>query len=641
MLKESLKTWNVTVFGNVHQFVRQAEQNLHDIQNQIQLTNPIDTLLNQEKMAQCELDTALERQECFWQEKARLSWHLDGDRNASWHLDAEGKGKINNHIVNYFMNLFCTNPLLKDQLLVEDVIPHLVGEHINDMLTMLPSHEEIRKVVFNLNKDSAPGPDGFGAFFFQTYWDVVHKEVIDAVLQFFISGWLLPNYNANTLILITKSPNADAIEQFRPIAMANFKFKVISKIIADRLAQILPSLVSNNQKGFIQGRNIKDCVFLASEAINLLHKKTYAGNIALKIDITKAFDTLDWKFLLKVLNCFGFNSTFCKWIETILSSNTLSISINGAQHGYFHCSRGVRQGDPLSPLLFCLAEEALSRGISKLVDEEKVKLISGSRNMQVPSHSFYADDIMVYCKGNLESLEALRDLFTKYANSAGQVMSCRKSTIFAGGISSARLQNIINLFGFSVGSFPFNYLGVPIFKGRPKTCYLQPIADKVKSKLSAWKASLLSIAGRIQLVKSMVTGMLTHTRAIYSWPISLLKDLEKCIKKIIWSGDTTKRKLVTVAWKKICSPYEEGGLGILSLICLNEAFNLKLCWDMLNSDEDWAILLKSRAIRRNKPIKHHIFSSTWTNIKAEYLVIVENSSWLIGNGKSINFWQDN
>jgi len=128
-----------------------------------------------------------------------------------------------------------------------------------------------------------------------------------------------------------------------------------------------------------------------------MHKKSYAGNIALKIDIHKAFDTLNWNFLLKVLTCFGFNNTFVNWISSILSSATHSISINGAQHGYFSCSRGVRQGDPLSPLLFCIAEEVLIRGILKLVEDGKVNLITGSRHSQVPSHCFYADDIMIYC----------------------------------------------------------------------------------------------------------------------------------------------------------------------------------------------------------------------------------------------------
>jgi hypothetical protein len=159
--------------------------------------------------------------------------------------------------------------------------------------------------------------------------------------------------------------------------------------------------------------------------------------------------------------------------------------VNGTQNGYFKCTIGVRQGDPLSPLLFCLAEEVLSRGISKLVEEGKVKLISGSRNSTIPSHCFYADDIMIYCKGNFDGLQALQHLFTRYADSAGQVISARKSTIYAGGISQNRLQNIVNLLGFEIGTLPFNYLGVPIFRGKPKTIHLQPIADKVKAKLAA------------------------------------------------------------------------------------------------------------------------------------------------------------
>ncbi|MCH96418.1 RNA-directed DNA polymerase (Reverse transcriptase) [Trifolium medium] len=195
-------------------------------------------------------------------------------------------------------------------------------------------------------------------------------------MQFFISGWIMPSFNSNTIILIPKSSNADSIDQFRPIALANFKFKIISKVLADRLATIMPNIISKEQRGFIEGRNIRDCVCLTSEAINLLHKKAFGGNVAMKIDISKAFDTLEWSFLLKVLKQFGFSNIFCNWIETILASAYLSISINGSQHGYFNCKRGVRQGDPLSPLLFCLAEEVLSRGIAKLVSEVVKSLAS-------------------------------------------------------------------------------------------------------------------------------------------------------------------------------------------------------------------------------------------------------------------------
>ena len=243
------------------------------------------------------------------------------------------------------------------------------------MLTMLPTPEEIHRAVFSLNKDGAPGPDGFGTTCFQTYWDIVKSDVEQAVLQFFTSGWIMPNFNSNTVVLIPKIPNADNMNQFRPIAMANFKFKILSKILADRLSQIMPALISKEQRGFIQGRNIKDCILTASEAINLIDSKSFGGNIALKVDIAKAFDTLEWSFLLKVLNSFGFNNQFCDWINAILGSAYLSISVNGSQHGYFQCTRGVRQGDPLSPLLFYLAEEVLSRGISKLVENGDLELM--------------------------------------------------------------------------------------------------------------------------------------------------------------------------------------------------------------------------------------------------------------------------
>jgi hypothetical protein len=129
------------------------------------------------------------------------------------------------------------------------------------------------------------------------------------------------------LILIPKIPSANSIDQFRLIAMANFKFKIISKVLADRLAQILPSIISKEQRGFVNDRNIKDCVCLASKAVNLLPKKAFGGNLALKIDISKAFDTLSWDFLLKVLKNFGFSEIFCNWIHVILLQIYLFLSM--------------------------------------------------------------------------------------------------------------------------------------------------------------------------------------------------------------------------------------------------------------------------------------------------------------------------
>jgi ribonuclease HI len=275
------------------------------------------------------------------------------------------------------------------------------------------------------------------------------------------------------------------------------------------------------------------------------------------------------------------------------------------------------------------------------VSEGKLKLIKGTRNFSVLSHCFYADDLMIYCKGNLAGLHALTDLFAAYALESGQVISTSKSTIYSGSISPRRLDLIVQVLNFNIGSLPFSYLGVPIFKGKPKACRFQPIADRVKLKLASWKASLLSITGRIQLVRSVIHSMLTYSISLYSWPVSLLKELEKCIRNFIWSGEIDKRKLVTTSWKKVCRPLSQGGWNLRSLVSLNKASNLKLCWTLLNSQSSWAILLRDRVIRNKKPIRYHVFSSIWSSIKEEYDVIVDNSVWLVGNGENINFWNDN
>lgn len=149
----------------------------------------------------------------------------------------------------------------------------------------------------------------------------------------------------------------------------------------------------------------------------MLEHKTFGGNLALKIGNKKTFGTMDWNFLLEVLKAFGFDLCFCQWIKVILHSAKLSFSVNGKSVGYFSCKRGVKQGDPLSPLLFCLVEDVLSKGITHLVQSGKLKPMTGPSKFQTPSHVFYVDGIMIFCKGTKNNL--LMDLFRLYIEALG------------------------------------------------------------------------------------------------------------------------------------------------------------------------------------------------------------------------------
>ncbi|XP_058783255.1 uncharacterized protein LOC131657925 [Vicia villosa] len=661
ILKNNLKVWNRNNFGDVKVKVKNAEAHLQNIQMEIANSGYTDDLKEKETKAQYDMEAALNIEEEFWKEKARIKWQSDGDRNTKFfHTYANIKRKTNlisslrindsivtdknsleNHIVEHFQNLFNNNAVLQEDSSLHNVIPNMISDQTNALLTMVPTEDEIKHSVFSLKADSAPGPDGFGGSFYHHYWDIIKGDVTNAVSQFFLHGWIPKGYNANSIVLIPKSKDAETLSDYRPIALANFKFKIITKILADRLASLLPSLISFEQKGFIKGRNIRDGICLTSEAINLLNNKSFSGNIALKIDITKAFDSISWKFILKTLNSFGFSSIFCNWISIILHSATLSINFNGKLTGYFSCSNGVRQGDPLSPLLFCLAQEVLSRNITSLVSSNQFNRIQATRNCFVDSHTMYADDIMIFCRGDQKSLSNISNLLNTYAEHSGQFCSKHKSLIYAGGMSSSRHKILADIIGFKMAYPPLLYLGAPIFIGKPKASHFLFLADKIKLKLAAWKGSMLTMAGRVQLVKAVIHSMLIHCMTVYYWPSSIIKLIDKWIRNSIWSGNMDKKKLVTVKWKTCCTGYKEGGLGLKSIKIFNDATCLTLGWSFLQNQHSWASVLAARVRRKNRFINYSIKSSIWSSIKGNLSMITDNCQWLIGDGSNINFWLDN
>lgn len=194
----------------------------------------------------------------------------------------------------------------------------------------------------NLKGDSVPCPNKFGALFFQKYWNIVYYSMVMVVTQFFKEDWLLPNWNSNSIVSIPKCQSVISIDQFRHIAIANFNHKLITKILTGRLAYILHAIISKEENDFIYGRSIKDSHCLTSEIVNLLDKKYFGGTVVLKFDISKAFNTIKWSFLIKVLNTFGFVPKFCNWILVILKLAHLFIDINGKHRGFFDCHNGVR-----------------------------------------------------------------------------------------------------------------------------------------------------------------------------------------------------------------------------------------------------------------------------------------------------------
>ncbi|WRX24225.1 Reverse transcriptase domain - like 10 [Theobroma cacao] len=221
------------------------------------------------------------------------------------------------------------------------LIPRIISSADNDFLGAAPSLQEVKEAVHNINKDSVAGPDGFSSFFYQYCWDIIKHDLLDAVLDFFQGSPFPRGVTSTTLVLLPKKPNVCHWSEYRPISLCTVLNKIVTKLLANRLSKILPSIISKNQSGFVNGRLISDNILLAQELIGKIDAKSRGGNVLLKLDMAKAYDRLNWDFLYLMMERFGFNAHWINMIKACISNYWFSLLINGSLVGYFKSDRGL------------------------------------------------------------------------------------------------------------------------------------------------------------------------------------------------------------------------------------------------------------------------------------------------------------
>lgn len=257
--------------------------------------------------------------------------------------------------------------------------------------------EETRKALFSMSSYKSPGPDGFHPIFFKRQWHSIGRSVFNLIAECFANPSKIRDLNQTLITLIPNCDDPSRVSQLRPIALCNVSYKIISKIIVQRLKTFLPDVISPNQSSFIEGISTIDNILVMQEAIHSLnHLKGNKGFMIIKLDLEKAYDRLEWSFILKSLELLNIPASLINLIYYCISSSDLSINWNGNKSDSFSTSRGLRQGDPISPYLFVIALERLGHRICDLVNASSWSPLTFGRGSHGPklSHICFADDLV-------------------------------------------------------------------------------------------------------------------------------------------------------------------------------------------------------------------------------------------------------
>ena len=396
------------------------------------------------------------------------------------------------------------------------------------------TEQEIKNTIKLLKINKSPGDDGIVSEFYKEYWYLIRKEFTRVLTYIFDANTLSPvQYNAILTLLYKKGERED-IRNWRPISLLNVDYKIITKILAERLKKVLPSIIHSDQKGFVQGRNIQEANRLLQDIISYTDQNQM-NSALIFLDYEKAFDRVEWVWTLNCLQKFNFGEKFISWIDMVFKKAKTSILTNGYRSTYFKISRSMRQGCPVSPLLFVLQAEPLACAIRRSTLIRGIPLPVNNHETQNPPEvkiNGYVDDTQLFVSTEASLVECF-NILKRFEKSSGAKVNINKTF----GLYTGAWKNKIPEFNeISWTNTNIKTLGIHHgYEIDNEAIWLDKI-NKIKNCIQAWKSRDLTYKGKVLVIKTLLLSQVGFIADVVNIPNNIVKQIDTLLWSFLWDS---------------------------------------------------------------------------------------------------------
>ena len=443
------------------------------------------------------------------------------------------------------------------------------------------SFVELTSALKKMKTGKSPGPDGIITEFYKLYWNHIGQDLFDVFIGCYESNELTYSQYVALIILLYKKGIREDIRNWRPISLSNSDVKILSKLLAERLKIVLPEIIHSDQFGCVKDRKISHCIRLIDDVLEKMNNK----NLMLLTDKMKAFDLVEWEWLFFVLKRFGIGDYFINWIRIMYNGMKSAVMTNGYISVYFNLTRGIRQGDSLSALLYIIQSEPLSACFRHTSSLKGIDIFCDNRHISEIRGTQYVDDSTNMLDNSSYIPECL-NIVKRFGKASGSRINTDKTVaLVSNNFVVDSCDN--NMSDISFQSGIDKILGVPLGSLPCINRFWNDKINKMRSKIDFWKIRDLSMIGRIYVIKSVILPLIFYGVAHVHIDKTIVARIQDMVWNFVWNWGTCM-----VSHDILYLPRSLGGLNYPNFSIMIKAARIKMVIEVMRSQADWNTLAK-------------------------------------------------